>query len=293
VQAKRPARSCRRGCLVFAAAGGRRRRGAGGHLAQFLGATAGVPQFEGEGNLDQSSAVSCVVNFFGPSDFTKSYDKSVDAKEVLPLFFGGDLSAKRKEHIIGSPLYWVTPNAAPTLCLHVTADEYLALEQATWLVDKLKAATVEAELVAFEGAGHWLKGVPTEKTDGLMIDFFDRHFKPTGRRFLVVVSAVGVTERWRLAVDGGSATMPASAIISRSRSLAAARSWSSSCETLPLSVKSQLGPPDMVLSNAGVYGAPVAGRRGMRCTLEPAIPGSPAVAPDRRGTLEAGPPAPV
>ncbi|MCB1242594.1 MAG: alpha/beta hydrolase fold domain-containing protein [Verrucomicrobiales bacterium] len=154
---------------------------AGGHLAQFLGVTAGVPQFEGEGNLDQSSAVSCVVNFFGPSDFTKSYDKSVDAKEVLPLFFGGDLSTKRREHIIGSPLYWVTPNAAPTLCLHGTADEYVAFEQATWIVERLKAATVEAELVGFEGAGHGLRGVPSEKTDALMIDFFDKHLKSTAR----------------------------------------------------------------------------------------------------------------
>ncbi|MEO6739063.1 MAG: alpha/beta hydrolase, partial [Chthoniobacteraceae bacterium] len=33
---------------------------AGGHLAQFLGVTAGVKDFEGEGNLDQSSAVACV-----------------------------------------------------------------------------------------------------------------------------------------------------------------------------------------------------------------------------------------
>jgi len=155
---------------------------AGGHLAQFLGVTAGVPQFEGEGNLDQSSAVSCVVNFYGPSDFTKSYDKSVDAKDVLPLFLGGDLSTKRKEHIIASPLYWVTPNAAPTLCLHGTADEYVAYEQATWIVDKLKAATVEAELVGFEGAGHGLKGVPPEKTEGLTLTFFDRHLKPTANQ---------------------------------------------------------------------------------------------------------------
>ena len=151
---------------------------AGGHLAQFLGVTAGVPQFEGEGHLEQSSAVSCVVNFFGPSDFTKSYDKSVDAKEVLPLFLGGDLSTKRKEHIIASPLYWVTPNAAPTLCLHGTADEYVAYEQAIWIVDKLKAAAVEAELIGFEGAGHGLKGVPPEKTEGLMLTFFDQHLKP-------------------------------------------------------------------------------------------------------------------
>src|ERR1041385_9059131 len=49
---------------------------AGGHLAQFLGVTMGVPEFEGNGgNPKQSSNVSCVVNYFGPSDFTKSYGK--------------------------------------------------------------------------------------------------------------------------------------------------------------------------------------------------------------------------
>ena len=45
---------------------------AGGHLAQFLGVTANVKSFEGNGgHLDKSSRVSCVVNYYGPSDFTK------------------------------------------------------------------------------------------------------------------------------------------------------------------------------------------------------------------------------
>src|SRR4051812_31536977 len=57
---------------------------AGGHLAQFFGVTAGVKEFEGDGgHPGQSSRVACVVNVYGPSDFTKSYGKSVDAAEVL------------------------------------------------------------------------------------------------------------------------------------------------------------------------------------------------------------------
>src|SRR4030095_13339996 len=44
---------------------------AGGHLALFLGVTAGVKEFEGSDNPGRSSAVNCVVSFFGPSDFTK------------------------------------------------------------------------------------------------------------------------------------------------------------------------------------------------------------------------------
>lgn len=150
---------------------------AGGHLAQFLGVTAGVKEFEGEGNLDQSSAVSCVVNYYGPSDFTKSYGKSVDAAEVLPLFFGGNLETKKREHIAGSPLYWVTPNAAPTLCIHGTEDKYVAYEQAMWIVEKLKASMVEAELLTLEGAGHGFKGDDAKKADAAMLAYFDKHLK--------------------------------------------------------------------------------------------------------------------
>lgn len=152
---------------------------AGGHLAQFLGVTAGVPQFEGNGgHADQSSRVTCVVNVYGPSDFTKSYGKSVDAAEVLPLFLGGDLEHERHRHILASPLYWATPSAAPTLCIHGTKDAYVAHEQATWIVDRLKAADVAAELLTMEGAGHGFKGDDAVKAEQALIAFFDKHLKP-------------------------------------------------------------------------------------------------------------------
>lgn len=151
---------------------------AGGHLAQFLGVTAHVPQFEGNGgNPEQSSSVTCVVNVYGPSDFTKSYGKSVDAHEVLPLWFGGNLETELKRHIIGSPLYWVTPDAAPTLCIHGTEDKYVAHEQAVWMVDKLKAATVDAELLTLEGAGHGFKGADAETADKALFDYFEKRLK--------------------------------------------------------------------------------------------------------------------
>lgn len=151
---------------------------AGGHLAQFLGVTSDVKEFEGDGgNATQSSKVKCVVNYYGPSDFTKSYGKSVDAAEVLPLFLGGNLEKAKPLHIKASPLYWVTPNAAPTLCIHGTEDKYVAFEQAEWIVDKLKAANVEAELLKLEGAGHGFKGKDAETAEKAMIAFFKKHLK--------------------------------------------------------------------------------------------------------------------
>jgi len=151
---------------------------AGGHLAQFLGVTADVKEFEGDGeNAEQSSKVACVVNFYGPSDFTKSYGKSVDAAEVLPLFLGGNLETARKQHLRASPLYWVTPNAAPTLCIHGTDDKYVAHEQAVWIVDKLKAAGVEADLLTLQRAGHGFERKDAETAEKAMMAFFDKHLK--------------------------------------------------------------------------------------------------------------------
>jgi acetyl esterase/lipase len=152
---------------------------AGGHLAQFLGVTMGVKEFEGDGgNLDQSSNVACVVNFYGPSDFTKSYGKSVDAAEVLPLWLGGDLEHALPAHIRSSPLNWVTPDAAPTLICHGTNDDHVAYEQGVWMRDRLKECGVEVELLTLEGAGHGFKGADADKAQSALLDFFGSHLHP-------------------------------------------------------------------------------------------------------------------
>ena len=151
---------------------------AGGHLAHFLGVTAGVPEFEGTGgNPGFSTRVSCVVDYYGPTDFTKSYGKSVDAAEVLPLFFGGNLETARQKHIIGSPLNWVTPDSAPTLLIHGTDDKYVAYEQAVWMRDRLASSGVEVELLTLDGAGHGFKGEDATKARNALIAYFEKHLK--------------------------------------------------------------------------------------------------------------------
>jgi acetyl esterase/lipase len=153
---------------------------AGGHLTLFLGVTGGVKQFDAAdgGNTSESSRVQAVVDFYGPSDFTQSYGKSVDAHIVLPMFFGGNLDEKRKLHVIGSPLYWVTPEAAPTLLLHGTEDKYVAHEQAVWMFERLQAAQVDAKLVTLQGAGHGFKDKDAETAEREMFAWFDSHLRP-------------------------------------------------------------------------------------------------------------------
>lgn len=151
---------------------------AGGHLALYLGVTGGVKELEGEGgNPAQSSKVNCVVNLYGPSDLTRSYGKSVDAAEVLPLFLGGTVEKERPKHLTASPLYWVTPLTPPTLCIHGTKDNYVAYEQSIWMMDRLLAAGVEAELVTMQGAGHGFGGEQAKQADAALFAFFDKYLK--------------------------------------------------------------------------------------------------------------------
>ena len=63
----------------------------------------------------------------------------------IQLEFSASFAAKNT-----SPLNWITPHAAPTLCIHGTQDKYVAHEQAVWLVDRLKSAGVEADLLTLE-----------------------------------------------------------------------------------------------------------------------------------------------
>jgi acetyl esterase/lipase len=167
---------------------------AGGHLALMLGLTGGVAEFEGPGpNQDRSSRVQAVVNFYGPTDLTKSYEpgKSVDAAEVLPMFLGGDLEHNRPAHVRASPLQWVSPNDAATLTIHGTKDTYVAYEHAQWLAERLEAAGVPTKLETIEGAGHGFKDADLDRANAAMVAWFDRWLAPRGKQRLLLVADHG------------------------------------------------------------------------------------------------------
>lgn len=167
---------------------------AGGHLVLMLGLTGGVADLEGSGpNQQFSSRVQCVVNYFGPSDFTQSYSKSVDAKDVLPLFLGGDLDHNRLIHQQASPINWVTPNAAPTLSIHGTNDTYVAYEHSLWITERLVAAGVPAEIETITGAGHGFKGADTERAEARAFAFLDRYLKAMPPQRHILISDHGPT----------------------------------------------------------------------------------------------------
>lgn len=134
---------------------------AGGHLVALLGVTGQVKDFDVGENLDQSSAVQCVVDWFGPADFP-AYDPALPTEmvkrenpdSVLAQLFGGPISQHLELAKRGSPVTWVTKEAAPTLIMQGTKDPLVPLDQSQRLADKMKAAGAEVTLDVIDGAGH-------------------------------------------------------------------------------------------------------------------------------------------
>jgi len=108
---------------------------------------------------------------YGPCDFTKSYGKSVDAAEVLPLFLGGNLETAWHQHILASPLYWATPSCPPILLMQGDQDKFVNYEQAVMMNERLKAAEVNVEFMTLPGAGHGFKGDDLKKANAAAVEF--------------------------------------------------------------------------------------------------------------------------
>jgi acetyl esterase/lipase len=161
---------------------------AGGHLVALIGTSGEVAELEGDvgGNLDQSSRVQCVVDWFGPTDMSVFFDQAAAGPNIFkakpdhsPLsdLFGGPL----KEHLnlvrLGNPITFVKKDNPPFLIVHGDQDTLVPLAQSQILYDALKKAEVDVHLEVLEGAGHG-NGFDKQSLREMMASFFDKHLKP-------------------------------------------------------------------------------------------------------------------
>ncbi len=154
---------------------------AGGHLVSMLGVSGGVKELEGDlgKHLDQSSRVTCVMDFCGPSDFlTFGGNGSIidpdDPKGALAKLIGGPLKDRREEGRKASPVTYITPDDAPFLIIHGDKDTIVPYSQATEFETALKAAHVPAILLTgTDGGLVFLSGPLVER----MYAFNARHLQ--------------------------------------------------------------------------------------------------------------------
>jgi acetyl esterase/lipase len=168
---------------------------AGGHLSLMQGTAGADGGPKAKDPVDRvSSTVQAVACFYPPTDFLNYGKPGEDAigrgrlaKFAAPFDFR-EFDPKLSKYVtitdeakikeIGrkiSPITHVSATSAPTLIIHGDADDLVPIQQAQIMVEKLKAAGVDAQLIVREGAGHgW---ADTTKDSTAIAEWFDGHLK--------------------------------------------------------------------------------------------------------------------
>ncbi len=130
---------------------------AGGHLVAMLGTTNGDGELEGTLGeyLDQASDVSCVVDFFGPSDLRErdALDRMGNPSAETQLL-GGAPAEKPELATQASPLVHVDSGDVPFFIAHGTRDPLVPYSQSAALAQALREAGVSVSFQTIDGGGH-------------------------------------------------------------------------------------------------------------------------------------------
>lgn len=152
---------------------------AGGHLVSMLGVTGGVKELEGElgPHLSQSSRITCVLDFCGPSNFLTFAGQDTiinvdDPKTGLSKLIGGTVKEKPEVARNASPVSYITSDDAPFLIIHGTKDNIVRYAQATEFDTALEKAKIPATLITSTNGGHVFFSAPLLER---MRAFLDRH----------------------------------------------------------------------------------------------------------------------
>ena len=161
---------------------------AGGHLVALMGTSGGVDALEGKvgGNLDQSSRVQAVCDWFGPTDLVRMQEQAIPGAKMdhnapnspESRLIGGPIQGNKEKAAKANPIEYVDKNDPPFLIMHGDKDPLVAPGQSELLRDALKKADVPVELHVVPNAGHGFGG--QELTDKV-VAFFDKHLKPAAK----------------------------------------------------------------------------------------------------------------
>ena len=155
---------------------------AGGHLAALLGTAAEEKRFDVGEHLDQSAAVQCVIDSFGPSDLLHWGNPPLLAALDTPdtavaRLLGGRVRDHAELARLASPVTFVDRRSAPFLIMHGQNDPIVPVQQSVVLDAALRRAGVESTLVIVPGAGHGGSVFADGRHLVQMAAFMDRHLR--------------------------------------------------------------------------------------------------------------------
>ena len=175
---------------------------AGGHLSALVATSGGKKAFAAiGGNEEQSDRVQCVVNIFGPANFTSVMQQAEEDKNIRNIFkfntpsdpysqlIGASLVDNKAKTDAVSPIHYVSNDNPPMLILHGTHDALVPYAQSVELQATLKAEGVDVWLQTLPGAGHGGPAFGKPAMSALTQNFFDKYLKGTDAKIELVPEA--------------------------------------------------------------------------------------------------------
>jgi len=158
---------------------------AGGHLVAMLGTAGDVKAWDKGENLDQSSRVQAVCDWFGPADLLTMGAQSTGESRIRhdapdspeSRLVGGAVQENKDKARAASPVTHVTADAPPFLIMHGDRDPLVPHAQSVELNDALKKAGVESTLQTMEASGHGDGAFRTPGAFAAVREFFLRTLK--------------------------------------------------------------------------------------------------------------------
>lgn len=171
---------------------------AGGHLVSFLGTSGDVKELEGTlgKHLDQSSTVTCVVNFFGPENFLtmirqeSTVDRTQGKDYPEALLLGGPVPEREAAAREASPVTHASKGDAAFFTAHGTKDPLVPFAQAQEIHAALEKAGVPSLLQEMTNGGH---GFASPILDTRVKQFLDLHLRDVAAE--IVTPPIVVEER--------------------------------------------------------------------------------------------------
>lgn len=155
---------------------------AGGHLVALLGTTGQTREFDVGENLDQSSAVQAVCDFFGPTDLLQMDAHAVPNAHLIhnspqspeSRLVGGPIQQEPYKSLARrvNPILYLKPGAPPYLIVHGDHDPLVPHHQSELLFAALQSARVPVHFHTIEGAGHGV-GFGGQDIHDMVAAFFD------------------------------------------------------------------------------------------------------------------------
>jgi acetyl esterase/lipase len=144
---------------------------AGGHLVLFLGETDTLNDFD-PALSGYSSRVQAVVDYFGPTDLMNQLEWAPNIWTLIQNLIGQFWHPGSPAYQAASPLFFVTPDDAPTVVFHGTADGTVPVSQSQRIFAALQASQVPVAYYEFAGQGHGFNAATNNFTIQVMTAFF-------------------------------------------------------------------------------------------------------------------------